>query len=194
MAMKDKRIPNSYNTSKEIRRYEVEHESLMVMDDQNFVDCVIGRKDELSLATKQRIIKSMRSYKAKMEIFLAAYAQKNANRLSRVLKAMDSVDKELFQDWRLRTMDGETLAKLLGDLIGEKSRLAMEIAKITDRFSVKDIPDLNKLELGTEDSEEAEDATFVEVGDKVKKLSLSSRKKVSDFLKKVQVPRLKEDD
>jgi hypothetical protein len=111
--------------------------------------------------------------------------------MSQVLKAMDIVDKELFQEWRLRHMDGETLAKLLGDLIGEKSRLAMEIAKITDRFDAKEIPDLNKLEVP---QEEPEDVAFVEVGDKVKKLSPSSRKKVSNFLKRVKMPEISKDD
>jgi hypothetical protein len=188
MAKKCKRIPNSYNTSKEIRRYEAENESLMVMDDQDFVECVIGTKDELSLETKQRVLKSMRGYKAKMEIFLAAYAQKNASRLSKVLQAMETVDKELFQEWRLRTMDGETLAKLLGDLIGEKSRLASEIVKIMDRFSLKEIPSLDNLEVP--DEQEPVDAQFVEVGSKVKELSSSSRKKVADFLKRIKMPEI----
>ena len=182
--IKIKRIPNSYYTSKDIRRYE-SNDGLMVVDDQDFVDCVVGTKDELPLASKQRVLKSMNGYKAKMELFLAAYAQKNASRLSKILRAIDTVDGELFQEWRLRSMDGETLAKIMAGLLGEKSRLSSEIRGILDRFDVKEIPDLDKLETKPESVQEV---AYVEVGEKVKEMSPSSRKKVTNMLKKIGLP------
>ena len=127
-----KRIAVNYDTPPTIVSGEV-GTKLTVIDDQEFTDFLTGRQT-LSEKAREKIKLAMNSTDAKIKIYLAAYAHKGMDRLANLLRVLSSVESEMFQDWRIKTMDSNTLSSFLDSLYTEKSRSIKEISDISGKL------------------------------------------------------------
>jgi len=132
-----KRLPNHYDVANEDKSTEVL--DLSVIADNEFSDFISGKSGHISNEVRGKIKQALMDGGIKIDMFLTAYAQKGASRLAKVMEFLDHVDKELFQKWRIKTMDNGQLINLLGELDGEKHRSVKEFIDISNKFQEQDL-------------------------------------------------------
>lgn len=158
------RIPNNYEVS-----VDPEPASLSVIDDHEFSQFVAGQTEQLSPAMKKKVKLAMKDASAKLNIFFMAIAQKNAHRLARVMGALDNVDKELLQGWRIKTMNTEELLELFSELNVERHRTTKGLLEMSNKFE-GNLPSMSHF---------LDD----EIEESVRELPRASKKRVVDFFK-----------
>lgn len=158
------RIPNNYDVS-----VDPEPTSLSVVDDHEFSEFVAGQTEQLSPSMKKKVKLAMKDSSAKLNIFFMAIAQKNAHRLARVMGALDNVDKELLQNWRIKTMNTEELLDLFSELNVEKHRTTKGLLEMANKFE-GNLPSMNQF---LDDDQEIE----------IREMPKASKKRVVDFFK-----------
>ena len=124
------RIPNNYDVAQ-----DVDGSSLTVVDDSEFSQFITGQKEKLSPEMRKKVRAAMKDAGTKLNIFFMAVAQKNANRLARIMGALDCVDKELLQPWRVKTMNQDQLMDLYSELNVERHRSTKSLLELSDRFA-----------------------------------------------------------
>lgn len=148
-----------------------------VIDDSEFAHFIAGKQGDLSATAKKRLRTTLRSADARVSLFLAAYAQKNMDRLARLMRSFDSVDKEIIQEWRLKTMDTGELLDLYTALSADRSRSVRELLDISGGKPTGSRGDPTAFLGDDEDDAAAQPSS----------LSKSSREKVTAFYDRVVV-------
>ena len=107
--------------------------STTIVSNEDISQAIIG-STSVSAETRKKVKHAMKDMDAKMNVFFMAYAQKGVHRLSRLMTAIDSVDNELLQDWRLSGMDNSELLELFSELSEEKHRSAKELLALSSKM------------------------------------------------------------
>lgn len=115
-----------------------QHTDALVVSTDDITQAVMGDK-RVSVDVRKKVKHAMKDMDAKMNVFFMAYAQKGAHRLSRLMSAIDSVDNELLQDWRLSGMDNSDLLELFSELSEEKHRTAKELLALSGKMGGKQV-------------------------------------------------------
>ncbi len=173
------RHPKNYDTTASLFSADQEGYDLpTVIDDQEFATFTSGQKSEISDEARKRIKKAMSDAGPKMNMFLMAYAQKGMSRLARVMRVLDSVDKELFQEYRLKFMPTGELLDLFGELNTEQHRSVKEIMDISTKFKEdSNFGSMRALDSAVPLDQEDEERAAI------RQLSRKSKKNIIDFFK-----------
>lgn len=164
-----KRIPMTYEVS------DAGEELIpAVIDDTEFAQFIAGKREDITPASKRKLRAALKSSDMRVSLFLAAYAQRNMGRLARLMRALDTVDREVLQEWRLKTMDNSELLSLYSELSMDRTR------------SVKELLDISGKPAGGR----VDPSSFLDDSDEVPEgavLSKKSKLRVADFYDRVVV-------
>jgi hypothetical protein len=104
------------------------------IEDNEFFQLLSGQKSDISETVKVRIRKALSNSGSKINLFLAAYAQKGMNRIVQVMEMADNVQRELNVPWRVHAMTTGGLSDFLDELNTERHRTVQELMGISEKF------------------------------------------------------------
>ena len=125
------RIPNNYDQAQHGADVE---ELPTIIENTEFARFSSGQTNKVSAEAREQIKNALRSQGAKLDMFISAYSQKGAARLVRIMRVIDTVDKELFQEWRIKSMGTEELVDFFSEINAEQHRSVKELTEISDHF------------------------------------------------------------
>lgn len=121
-----KRLPNNYE---QVLTGQQSTEGV-ALSNQEFTSFMSGQTAVMTEVGSAQVKQTFKSQDGKTKLFLAAFAQKGMMRLARLMNALDGVDAELLQPWRVKSMDSEDLISLFKELNNEKTRSLKEVSQI----------------------------------------------------------------
>lgn len=181
---KSKKVPKALEEPKKLKRsiFDAKQALLykgdnLIINDNKFLDYILGDGNELSLELKNKIVSKLDSIFPKAHIYLTAHMQKSINRVAKLIDATDVLEEELFTRERLEGSETKDLVGLLKVLIDEKNTNIDNIQSYATT-GFKSMNDMVKKLGGEQDTKDI-------ISNKIKQLPVNSRERLLTVANKV---------